>query len=433
MAADVATATGGRLIGQNAHLSGASFDSRVLVPGQLFVPIVAERNGHDFIDDALRRGAGAYLTMVEPVSRRTAIVVEDTLQALMALARWGRERLEAQVSGRVVGITGSVGKTSTKDFAAAALGAQFSVTASEKSFNNDQGLPITILNAADSTEALVLEMGMRGFGEIARLCSIGRPHIGVVTAVAEAHTELVGDIEGVAKAKGELVESLPKNGVAVLNADDPRVSTMRSLTSARVLTYGVDDAADVRMVSCRLDDLARPTFEATTPWGNATVTLIVSGAHMAHNALAALAVAGLCGVDPEVAAQGLRDVRVSPMRMQQRATSRGAVLLDDAYNANPASMAAALHTLVAVSATRHVAVLGEMAELARPVAEHAAIADLAATLGVEIIAVGTSLYGFEPVTVEEAVAIVDELGSRDAVLVKGSRIAALERVVGAVL
>ena len=151
MAADVATATGGRLIGQNAHLSGASFDSRVLVPGQLFVPIVAERNGHDFIDDALRRGAGAYLTMVEPVSRRTAIVVEDTLQALMALARWGRERLEAQVSGRVVGITGSVGKTSTKDFAAAALGAQFSVTASEKSFNNDQGLPITILNAADST------------------------------------------------------------------------------------------------------------------------------------------------------------------------------------------------------------------------------------------------------------------------------------------
>lgn len=433
MAADVATATGGRLVGQNAHLSGASFDSRVLVPGQLFVPIVAERNGHDFIDDALRRGAGAYLTMVEPTSRRTAIVVDDTLQALMALARWGRERLEAQVSGRVVGITGSVGKTSTKDFTAAALGARVAVTASEKSFNNDQGLPITILNAADSTEALVLEMGMRGFGEIARLCSIGRPHIGVVTAVAEAHTELVGDIEGVAIAKGELVESLPNNGVAVLNADDPRVSRMRSLTTARVLTYGVDDAADVRMVSCRLDDMARPTFEVSSPWGSTSVSLTVSGAHMAHNALAALAVAGLCGVDLEAAAQGLRDVQVSPMRMQQRTTSRGAVMLDDAYNANPASMAAALHTLVAVSATRHVAVLGEMAELARPAAEHAAIADLAATLGVEVIAVGTSLYGIEPVTVDEAVAIMNELGSHDAVLVKGSRIAALERVVVAVL
>lgn len=433
MAADVATATGGRLVGQNAHLSGASFDSRVLVPGQLFVPIVAERNGHDFIDDALRRGAGAYLTMVEPTSRRTAIVVDDTLQALMALARWGRERLEAQVSGRVVGITGSVGKTSTKDFTAAALGARVAVTASEKSFNNDQGLPITILNAADSTEALVLEMGMRGFGEIARLCSIGRPHIGVVTAVAEAHTELVGDIEGVAIAKGELVESLPNNGVAVLNADDPRVSRMRSLTTARVLTYGVDDAADVRMVSCRLDDMARPTFEVSSPWGSTSVSLTVSGAHMAHNALAALAVAGLSGVDLEAAAQGLRDVQVSPMRMQQRTTSRGAVMLDDAYNANPASMAAALHTLVAVSATRHVAVLGEMAELARPAAEHAAIADLAATLGVEVIAVGTSLYGIEPVTVDEAVAIMNELGSHDAVLVKGSRIAALERVVVAVL
>ncbi len=433
MAADVATATGGRLVGHNAHLSGASFDSRSIVPGQLFVPIVAERDGHHYIDDALQRGAGAFLTSVAPTSRRTAIVVDDTLHALMALARWGRDRLDAQVAGRVVGITGSVGKTSTKDFAAAALGAQLVVTASEKSFNNDQGLPITILNAIDTTQALVLEMGMRGFGEIARLASIGKPNIGVVTAVSEAHTERVGDIDGVARAKGELIESLPSTGVAVLNADDPRVVKMRSLTTAKVITYGLNESADVRMTACRLDAFAQPTFEATSLWGAVTVTLGVPGAHMAHNALAALAVAGACGVDMAAAADGLRAVQLSPMRMQRRTTEAGATLLDDAYNANPASMTAALSTLAAVSATRHVAVLGEMAELAQPARDHLAIAELAASLDIELIAVGTTLYGVEPVTPERAIELLADLGARDAALVKGSRVAALERVIAAVV
>lgn len=432
MAADVATATGGRLVGQNAHLSGAGFDSRTIVPGQLFVPIVAERDGHDFIDDALARGAGAYLTSVDPTSRRTAIVVDDTLRALMALASWARERIAAQVDGRVVGITGSVGKTSTKDLTAAALGASLAVTASEKSYNNDQGLPVTILNASDATQALVLEMGMRGFGEIARLCSIGRPTIGVVTAVAEAHTERVGDIEGVARAKGELIESLPPDGVAVLNADDPRVARMASIAPARVVTYGSGESADVRMLSCSLDELARPTFEVTSPWGAVTMSLSVPGTHMAHNALAALAVAGLCGVDLDAAAAGMREVALSPMRMQQRTTPAGARVLDDSYNANPASMAAALNTLVAVSATRHVAVLGEMAELANPIADHARIAELAESLGVEIVAVGTSLYGVEAVSIEDAAAVLSALGSREAALVKGSRVAGLERAIAAI-
>jgi UDP-N-acetylmuramoyl-tripeptide--D-alanyl-D-alanine ligase len=432
MAADVATATGGRLVGQNAHLAGAGFDSRTIVPGQLFVPIVADRDGHDFIDDALARGAGAYLTSVEPTSRRTAIVVDDTLRALMALASWARDRIAERVDGRVIGITGSVGKTSTKDLTAAALGALLTVTASEKSYNNDQGLPVTILNASDGTQALVLEMGMRGFGEIARLCSIGRPTIGVVTAVAEAHTERVGDIEGVARAKGELIESLPPGGVAVLNADDPRVARMASLAAGRVLTFGTDERADVRMASCSLDEFARPTFEVTSPWGAVTMSLSVPGAHMAHNALAALAVAGLCGVDLDAAAAGMRDVALSPMRMQRRTTAAGATVLDDSYNANPASMAAALNTLVAVSATRHVALLGEMAELANPIADHARIAELAESLGVEIVAVGTSLYGVEPVSIEDAAAVLSSLGPREAALVKGSRVAGLERAIAAI-
>ena len=432
MAADVATATGGRLVGQNAHLAGAGFDSRTIVPGQLFVPIVAERDGHDFIDDALARGAGAYLTSVEPTSRRTAIVVDDTLRALMALASWARERISDRVDGRVIGITGSVGKTSTKDLTAAALGVSLTVTASERSYNNDQGLPVTILNASDGTQALVLEMGMRGFGEIARLCSIGRPTIGVVTAVAEAHTERVGDIEGVARAKGELIESLSADGVAVLNVDDPRVARMASLAAGRVLTFGTDEWADVRMTSCSLDELARPTFEVTSPWGALTMSLSVPGAHMAHNALAALAVAGLCGVDLDAAAAGMREVALSPMRMQRRTTAAGATVLDDSYNANPASMAAALNTLVAVSATRHVALLGEMAELANPIADHARIAELAESLGVEIVAVGTSLYGVEPVSIEDAAAVLSSLGPREAALVKGSRVAGLERTIAAI-
>ena len=204
MAADVAKATNGSLVGQNAHLSGVSFDSRNIRPGQLFVPIVAERDGHDFIEAALAAGAGAYLTTGKTFGR-TSITVPDTLAALLQLGAWGRNKLGAQIDKRVVGITGSVGKTSTKDFIAAALGSTLRVAANERSFNNDQGLPVTILNARDDVEALVLEMGMRGFGEISRLCSISRPNIGVVTRVASAHTERVGDIDGVARAKSELV------------------------------------------------------------------------------------------------------------------------------------------------------------------------------------------------------------------------------------
>ena len=174
MATDVAHATGGRLSGKNAHLSGATFDSRTLVMGQLFVPIVAQRDGHDFIQDALDRGAGAYLTSREP-DLGTAIVVPDTVEALRKLGRWARENLQQRVQHRVVGITGSVGKTTTKDFAAAAIGSALRVAASSRSFNNDQGVPITLLNAPDDTEALVLEMGMRGHGEITR--QIGRAHV----------------------------------------------------------------------------------------------------------------------------------------------------------------------------------------------------------------------------------------------------------------
>jgi UDP-N-acetylmuramoyl-tripeptide--D-alanyl-D-alanine ligase len=431
MAADVANATGGKVVGQNAHLDGVSFDSRTLRPGQLFVPIVAERDGHEFIDDAVARGAGAYLTAREPQGRRTAIVVADTLAALMELGRFGRARLDATTNGRVVGITGSVGKTSTKDFAHAALSASLRTASSDKSFNNDQGLPTTILNAPDDTEALVVEMGMRGFGEIARLCSIARPHIGVVTAVAAAHTERVGGLDGVAKAKGELVEALPSSGTAILNADDARVVQMASRTSASVLTYGASATADVAMTSHTVDDAGYVTMSVASPWGSVDVRVPAPGAHMASNALAALAIAGVCGVSMDDAARGLESAQLSPMRMETHVTVHGATVVADCYNANPASVAAALHTLAKMRAARRVAILGVMAELADTKAEHERIAALAGELGVEVFAVGTDLYGAPIVEIEAAVQMLDELGADAVALVKGSRVARLERVVSA--
>jgi UDP-N-acetylmuramoyl-tripeptide--D-alanyl-D-alanine ligase len=395
----------------------------------LFVPIVAERDGHDFIDDAVARGAGAYLTAREPQGRRTAIVVADTLAALMELGKFGRSRLDATTNGRVVGITGSVGKTSTKDFARAALSASLRTASSDKSFNNDQGLPTTILNAPDDTQALVVEMGMRGFGEIARLCSIAQPHIGVVTAVAAAHTERVGGLEGVAKAKGELVEALPSSGTAILNGDDERVVQMTSRTSASVIKYGLTASADVAMTSHTIDDAGYVSMTVASPWGSVDVNVPAPGVHMASNALAALAIAGVCGVSMEDAARGLESARLSPMRMETHVTARGAKVVADCYNANPASVAAALHTLAGMRAARRVAILGVMAELADAKAEHERIAVLAGELGVEVFAVGTDLYGAQVIEIEASVKMLNELGADAVALVKGSRVARLERVV----
>jgi len=309
LASQIAAAVGGTLSGPDASIDGASFDSRSLLPGALFVPLVAERDGHDFIDAALAAGAGAYLTS-QPPAGGTAIVVEDTAAALMSLAAWARSLLDVPV----VGVTGSVGKTSTKDLIAAALAATRRVTANVRSFNNEQGLPVTILAAPDDVEALVLEMGMRGFGEIARLCQVARPTIGVVTSVAAAHTERVGGIEGVARAKRELVEALPASGTAILNGDDARVTAMAAHTDATVVTFGA--AGDVRVSALALDALARPSFHVDTPWGGADVALAVSGAHMASNAAAAIAVAGVVDGAIEPAVRALASARLSAMRME---------------------------------------------------------------------------------------------------------------------
>jgi UDP-N-acetylmuramoyl-tripeptide--D-alanyl-D-alanine ligase len=422
-ASDAAAGIGGRLVGPDVEFDGASFDSRSTVPGQLFVPIVAERNGHEFIGTARDRGAALHLTSEAGAFRGdgTAIEVADTAQALLALAQWARRRLDAQV----VGITGSVGKTSAKDLMAAACGAGRRTTANERSFNNEQGLPVTILNAPGDTEVLILEMGMRGFGHISQLCDIARPDIGVVTVVGHAHTELVGGIEGVAVAKGELVEVLPANGTAVLNADDERVAAMRSRTAAQVVTFG--SVGDVRISGVELDAMARARFHVDTPWGSGTTHLAVPGAHMVTNAAAAIAVAGVVGVDLAAVLDALTSATVSGMRMEVTTAPSGATIVNDAYNANPTSMLAALDALAAMGADRRVAVLGLMAEIEDSVQAHRAIADRAAVLGLELIVVGTDLYGIEPSA--DPLAALGALGSGDVLLVKASRSAGLERIV----
>jgi UDP-N-acetylmuramoyl-tripeptide--D-alanyl-D-alanine ligase len=425
LASQIAEAVAGTLVGTDVTVDGASFDSRSVRPGELFVPIVAERDGHDFVPAARAAGAAAYLTSHGPVGG-TAIVVDDTASALMTLAGWARRRLDVPV----VGVTGSVGKTSTKDFIATALGATRRVTANSRSYNNEQGLPVTILGAPDDVEVLVVEMGMRGFGEIVRLCEIARPTIGVVTRVAASHTERVGGIEGVARAKRELIEQLPSDGTAVLNADDERVAAMASVAPGDVVHFG-RRGADVRIASLELDDLARARFVLETPWGTRRVELIASGEHMAVNAAAAIAVAGVVEGTIDAAVEALAGAVVSAMRMEVTRTSSGAVVVNDAYNANPDSMRAALDSLAAMTADRRVAILGPMAELDDPLAGHARVMADAIERGIEVIATGTDLYGIRPV--DDPVGELGAIGPGDVVLVKASRSGGLERLVDELL
>lgn len=439
----------------------------------LFVPLVADRDGHEFV---ARSGAAAAFS-----SRASAdlgslpaalavIEVSDTAAALSALGSAGRARLDGRP---VIAITGSVGKTTTKDLLASILAADRSTHASHRSFNNEIGVPLTILNAPDDVEALVLEMGARGPGHIAHLCSVGRPTVGIVTAVGAAHTSEFGSVEAIATAKGEIVEALPDEslgGVAVLNAAQPLVSAMASRTTARVVTFGA--GGDVWADSVSLDDDLVPSF--TLVWGSDRIEVVLGarGIHLVDNALAAAAAALAVGVRLETVAAGLRTPQLSPMRMSLVRSTRGTRILDDSYNANPMSTEAALRSLAALpvpAGGRRFAVLGVMAELGDVAPfEHARIGRLAADLGIQVIAVDAPDYlagvaeatedgaagtagsadtapsraggdleppGYLAADIPAALRFLADppsgapIGPDDAVLVKGSRVAGLERLV----
>jgi len=426
---ELRTALGADVVGPGTPVvEGLATDSRVVVPGQLFAAIRAERDGHDFVPDAVAAGAAAAL-VDHRIDGVTCLVVPDVRAALVALAAHAR----AQLSGPVVGVTGSVGKTTTKDLLAAVLSRTFVTAASQRSFNNELGVPLTLCNAPDDVGAAVVEMGARGPGHIALLCSMARPTIGVVTTVQAVHTELMGDEGQIARTKGELIESLPADGLAVLNASVPLVAGMAPRSAAQVVTFG--DGGDVRASEITVDDQLRPSFELSSPWGSARVQLGVRGVHNVDNALAAAAVGLFLGVDMAEVIHGLASSDQSPWRMDLRVAPSGAKVLNDSYNAAPASMAAALRSLAALDATRRIAVVGLMAELGdRESGEHARIAELAADLGIELIAVDTEQYGVEPVAgIDGALAALGPLRSHDAVLVKGSRVVGLERLAAALL
>ena len=437
-------ATGGTLGGAAADRRmadapvqmGFAIDSRRLTAGEVFVAIRAERDGHDFVEAAVEAGAASVVIERSGAAspRVPAVVVPDTTQALLDIGRASRRRL----AGTVIGITGSVGKTSTKDLAVAAIAAERRTVGSERSFNNDLGVPLTLANAPADTEVAVVEMGARGPGHISRLAEVARPTIGIVTAVAAAHTEMFGDLDGVALAKGELVEALPERGTAILNADDPRVLSMRSRTTAAVITYGATEPnADVVAVKAQLDEMLRPRFVVESPWGSSAVRLEARGLHQVGNALAAIAAACTCGVKLDAATGALGEAQLSPWRMELARAQSGAWVLNDAYNANPASTSAALQALADLEASRRVAVLGVMAELGvAGESEHRRAADLAASLGIDVIAVGTSWYGPEVQSVagvDQAAALLSDIGEGDAILVKGSRVAGLERLAALLL
>jgi UDP-N-acetylmuramoyl-tripeptide--D-alanyl-D-alanine ligase len=426
---DLAAATGGRRAGPAVEVVGATIDSRGEVDGRLFVPIVASRDGHDFIDEALAAGASAYLTARDP-GPGTAVVVADTTRALGDIGAAARQRLP----DRVVGITGSVGKTTVKDLLAAVLSVRFRVAASERSFNNELGVPLTLANAPDDVEAVVVEMGARGIGHIAELCAIARPTIGVVTAVGHGHTAHFGTREAVARGKAELVEALPPDGVAVLNGDDLLVRAMAGLTRAEVVFVGAT-GADVTAEDVSIDQDLRASFVLRTPAGSAEVRLGLRGAHQVGNALAAAGAGLALGLDPAEVAAGLGAATSSPWRMELARSPRGALVLNDAYNANPLSMGAALRALAALPARRRIAVMGTMAELGEVAAtEHRAIAALAADLGIAIIAVDEPRYGVTSADdLGHAVELLGPIAEGDAVLVKGSRVAGLEHLAARLL
>lgn len=433
-AADVAHITGGLLVGPDCVAEGVSFDSRSIAGGEMFVAVVAERDGNDFVSAA--RDAGAAFALVShgrSVDGLTCVEVDDTTAALASVGRSARDRLSETVDGRVVGITGSAGKTSTKNLVRAVLSQGFTtVHAAPHSLNNDIGVPVTILNAPSHSDALVIEMGMRGFHEIERLCSIAQPTIGVITNIGDAHGERVGGAPGIARAKGELAESLPPNGTAILNGDDEWLPSLRGRAACTVLTFGESTSSDLvwRVESIDSRGVATATFEFRGQ--RATVTPSLAGAHMVANAAAAVLVGVACGMSFTAACSGVGQEAHEFGRMAWMTDRAGRRILDDSYNANESSMLAALKVLASASGDSKIAVLGRMAEVADPVAAHASVVQFARQSNIDVISLETDLYGLPSLSLDETLQILRNR-SWDSLLVKGSRSAATERVVQALL
>jgi UDP-N-acetylmuramoyl-tripeptide--D-alanyl-D-alanine ligase len=419
-------------------------DSRQAEPGSLFAALPGERaDGHDFA--AAAAAAGATVVLAQRPVGVPALIVPDVTAALGQLARAVLGRIGDPV---VVGITGSAGKTTTKDLAAQLIEPLGPTVSPRNSFNNDIGLPLTVLRADEQTRYLIAEMSARGTGHIARLCAIAPPSIGAVLCVGHAHAGDFGGIDAVARAKSELPAALPPDGWALLNADDPRVRAMAAVTQAEVMLFGRSDEAAVRATGVTVDETGRPAFTLVTPSGSAPVRLRLRGEHNVSNALAAAAIADRLGRSAADIAAGLSAAEArSRWRMEVTERPDGVTVINDAYNANPEAMRAALSTLQIIARGRRAfAVLGYMTDLGpeevpahEQLGRDAAGADLAGLIVVgdaaAPILAGAKTHPTwrgELLGVSDTSAAIqamrDRLRPGDAVLVKASRVAAIEGI-----
>jgi UDP-N-acetylmuramoyl-tripeptide--D-alanyl-D-alanine ligase len=405
------------------------FDSRLATPGCFFLALKGENaDGHEFAADAYRNGAMFSLT-----SQRIdgpCIVVKDVLEALSILAAFVRKRLDKLV---VIGITGSQGKTSTKDLLTHMLGAVGPTVAPAGSFNNDLGLPITLLECDDRTRFCILEMGARHMGDIARLCEIAKPNIGVVLTVGTAHIGEFGSREVIAQTKGELIASLDKDGIAILGTYDEFTPKMASLHQGQVILFGEKADIQVRAADVEMRE-GRPHFDLVTPAGRDAVGMRAVGAHQVANALAVAAVGTALALPLELIASSLSTAEISSKWRMELHESADLLIINDAYNANPESMSAAMRALVLFAQERGGsawAFVGKMNELGQTQApQSAAIGALAVELGIDhLVEINAPEYG-EPVgamvvhqrpTIESALDLVDYFAPGDVVLVKASR------------
>jgi UDP-N-acetylmuramoyl-tripeptide--D-alanyl-D-alanine ligase len=440
--------TGGVVVARSERpILGGAVDSRVVEPGNLFVALPGEHaDGHAFVGAALAAGAAGVL-ISQPLDDRvlaghdaTVIRVADPLRALQAVATAWRSRFDPLV----VGITGSIAKTSTKEAVATVLAGALPTLRNEGNLNNEIGLALTVLRLRSSHRAAVLEMGMYVGGEIADLARIGRPEIGVVTAVQAVHLSRIGSLEAIADAKAELVEALPADGVAVLNADDDRVRAMAARTAARTSTYGFAADADVRGEDVRARGADGMAFTLVAGGERVPVTIPGLGRLTVHNALAGAAVGLAAGLRPAAIAESLAAGWSAPHR-GQLVRAGGVTIVDDSYNASPGSVTAALELLSGIPG-RRIAVLGEMLELGDGhVAGHRRVGEMAAAIvdrlvvvgdGAADIAIGAAAAGLQPDAIlrvaDRAAArdrLIAELRDGDVVLVKASRGVALDVLV----
>ncbi|HJU08969.1 MAG TPA: UDP-N-acetylmuramoyl-tripeptide--D-alanyl-D-alanine ligase [Rhodanobacteraceae bacterium] len=438
---EVALWTHGTLHGADAQARGVSTDTRKLIPGELFVAIKGEHHdGHDHLAQAAQQSAAGALVSRRVDAQLPQVVVADTVLALGDLA----SAVRAQRRARVVGITGSNGKTTVKTLTASILQHHGRTHSNAGNFNNEIGLPLSLLSMPEDAQYAVIEMGAGKPGDIAYLAAIARPEVGLVNNIAPAHLERMGSLEGVAETKGAMYQALPADGTAVINTDDAFADFFAGLAgSRRVLRFGFDSDADLHAASMetRADG---STFTLITPDGSQRVRLPLPGRHNIANAMAASALAFALDVPLTTIVVGLENVNAVGGRLQRRKAPRGWHVIDDSYNANPGSAAAAIATLALQPGERWL-VLGDMAELgANAVALHAQIGEQARDAGIDkLFAIGAlsqhaaRAFGTKAQHFNDQSQLIDALRAQlhagVTVLVKGSRSSAMERVVAGLL